>query len=196
LRLLENEAKKLSGDKREILLSFMSDPYHSDDAAKYTHEALVIFEKYGLRCQVLTKNPELALRDIDLFVRNNWKIATTALFTSENMRREFEQGAPSMESRFESILQFHSAGVYTWVSIEPIIDLKEALGVINRMSFVDLIKIGRWNYDARANKIDWSVVAAETSSLCRKLGVSYYIKNDLFVYADEETKSFGQRWEA
>ena len=40
LRDLERDAKKLRGDPREILLSFMSDPYHSDEAARLTREAL------------------------------------------------------------------------------------------------------------------------------------------------------------
>ena len=38
LRDLERDARKLRGDPREILLSFMSDPYHSDEAAQLTRE--------------------------------------------------------------------------------------------------------------------------------------------------------------
>ncbi len=34
LRDLQRDAKKLRGDPREILLSFISDPYHSDEAAR------------------------------------------------------------------------------------------------------------------------------------------------------------------
>ena len=55
LRDLECDAKKLRGDRREILLSFMSDPYHSDEAARLTREALLVLEQYDLRVQVLTK---------------------------------------------------------------------------------------------------------------------------------------------
>jgi len=196
LKLLVNDAKKICGDKREILLSFMSDPYHSAEASKYTHDALEIMEKYNLRVQILTKNPQDALKDIEIIKRNNWKIATTAIFFTESKKKEFEKNTPSMDSRFMAMNIFNKNKIKTWVSIEPIIDLEEAMLVINRMKVVDLIKIGRWNYDKRANEINWEYVADQTSSLCRSLNVSYYIKNDLFKYANDKTRLFGQSWKS
>ncbi len=70
LRELERDAKKLRGDPREILLSFMSDPYDSDDATRLTREALHLLEEYDLRVQVLTKGALRSTHDFDLLSRN------------------------------------------------------------------------------------------------------------------------------
>ena len=79
LQQLAKDAPKFAGDPREVLFCFMSDPYQSEVAAQYTHEALKICEKNDLRVQVLTKNPAAALPDIEMFRRNNWKIASTII---------------------------------------------------------------------------------------------------------------------
>jgi len=80
LRDLERDAKKLRGDPRQILLSFMSDPYHSDEAARLTREALHVMERYDLRVQVLTKGGRRSAQDFDILSRNRWKYGATIIF--------------------------------------------------------------------------------------------------------------------
>lgn len=194
---LERQLSKNSFSGKRVLLSFMSDPYHSEDAAKITRQALDLFELHGVSVDVLTKNPSNAILDYDIFMRNDWRIATTAVFVSDEMRESFEPGAPSVISRFEAIRKAHDLGIKTWLSIEPILDHNEALRVIELFAgCVDLVKIGRWNHDKRASEIDWCRVIDESSLLMRKLNVSYYVKNDLFVFASEITRGFGQTWQA
>jgi DNA repair photolyase len=69
LRELERDAKKLRGDPREILLSFMSDPYHSDAAAGLTRQALEVLQPYELRVQVLTKGGRRSMQDFDILIK-------------------------------------------------------------------------------------------------------------------------------
>ena len=46
LTRLDREASRLAGCDKELLFSFMSDPYQSKIAADYTRQALLICETY------------------------------------------------------------------------------------------------------------------------------------------------------
>lgn len=178
LRLFEREAQALAGDTREILFSFMCDPYQNPAAAEYTRQALAICERYHLRVQVLTKNPAAALADVAMFQRNDWKLGSTIIFTQDASRAEWEPNAPPIRSRCLAVKAFHDEGVFTWISLEPVIDTSQAIDVVRRMKpYVDLWKVGRWNHDSRAADIDWAGFLVDIEAAL--LGCDYYIKEDL-----------------
>ncbi len=179
LRELERNAKKLQGDPREILLSFMSDPYHSDDAARLTREALLVLERYNLRVQVLTKGGLRSCRDFDILARNHWKYGTTIIFLSERLRQQWEPGAAPIAERIEAVRAAHAMGIFTWVSIEPVVDTAEALDVIAALrDDVDLWKVGKLNHDAkREAAIDWQRFLTDVETALA--GRQYLIKKDL-----------------
>ena len=176
---LEKSAAKYANDPREILFSFTSDPYQNDAAAKLTREALLICEKHNLRCQVLTKNGMAATKDFDIIKRNNWKFGSTIIFKSESLREEWEPGAPSIESRIEAVKIAHSMGIYTWVSIEPVVDTVEALLIIEELKpYVSFWKVGKINHFPTVEKtIDWHKFLVDAESALA--GSSFYIKKDL-----------------
>ncbi|MCL2304538.1 MAG: radical SAM protein [Planctomycetaceae bacterium] len=179
LRLLEKDAQKMKGDSREILLSFMSDPYHSDEAASLTREALLILEKYDLRIQVLTKGGLRSVRDFDILARNRWKYGATIIFSSDDFRKEWEPHAAPIEKRMEAVRQAHRQGIYTWVSVEPVIDPSQALIVMYLLKgSVDLWKVGKLNHDKeREAAIDWAQFLVDTETLLA--GENVLIKKDL-----------------
>jgi DNA repair photolyase len=179
LRDLEHDAKKLQGDPREILLSFMSDPYHSDDAARLTREALGLLEQYNLRVQVLTKGGRRSTRDFDILARNRWKYGATIIFQSERLREEWEPGAAPIAERMEAIREAHAQGIFTWVSVEPVVDPAEAIRVIESLrGTVDFWKIGKLNHDRqREAAIDWRRFLADAEAALE--GQHYLIKKDL-----------------
>lgn len=46
--------------------------------------------------------------------------------------------------RIEALKRFHERGIYTWVSLEPTLDVESSLAIVrDRHSFVDLYKVGR-----------------------------------------------------
>jgi DNA repair photolyase len=157
LRELERDAKKVQGDSREILLSFMSDPYHSDQAAQLTREALLVLERYGLRVQILTKGGRRSMQDFDILARNRRKYGATIIFESEALRRRWEPGTPAIAERIEAIREAHRQGIFTWVSVEPVVDPEEAIKVVRSLrGEVDFWKIGKLNHDPkREAAIDW-----------------------------------------
>ena len=192
LRELERDAKKLRGDPREILLSFMSDPYHSDEAAGLTREALQLLEQYDLRVQVLTKGGQRSIRDFDILSRNRWKYGTTIIFLSETLREQWEPGAPPIAERVEAIRQAHAAGIFTWVSVEPVVDPAEAIKVVETLrGEVDFWKIGKLNHDReREAAIDWYRFLMEVEASL--VGDHYLIKKDLELFREPERESHGR----
>jgi len=187
LEKLELDAMELSGDPREVLFCFMSDPYQSDEAALITTQALEIMANYGCRAQVLTKGGMLAQPDFELLLDNNFKFGSTVCFNSEQLREEWEPGAPSINNRVEAIITAHAMGIHTWVSVEPVLDPGEALEVIKRLKdHVDFWKIGKINHLLELErKIDWTKFLYEVTELLKQSGAKYYIKKDLAAFAPE-----------
>jgi len=179
LNQLDRDAAKLHGDTREILLSFMSDPYHSDGAAIVTRQALLILERHGLRVQVLTKGGKRSIGDFDILERNNWKFGSTIIFLDERLREKWESGAASITERIETVQEAHRRGIFTWVSVEPVIDPAEALLVMRELrDIVDLWKIGKLNHDKeRESAVDWRKFLYDTEKIL--IGKNFIIKKDL-----------------
>jgi len=182
LKQLEKDAIKLQGDKREILFSFMTDPYQSEEAAFLTKQALLICEKYRLIPQILTKAGFRAVSNFDILLKNNWKFGSTIIMRSEEMRAKWEPGAPSIVSRYEAVKIAHNLGIYTWVSLEPVVDPGEALKVIEDLKeYVSFWKLGKLNHFKEIENIDWKYYINQAINLLK--GKNYYIKNDLKKYS-------------
>jgi DNA repair photolyase len=181
-KLIEDCIKyKEIGDNREVLLSFTSDPYQSAELdMNLTQKAAMLFNKYGVKYKILTKN-ELIMRDRYLLSLKNCKIGMTIIFDNDGKRLQYEPGASTIEERITVLKYFHDEGFYTWVSMEPVIDPDEALRLIPRISFVDMIKVGKLNYVK--NDVDWTLFYYNVIKVLKLAGVNYYIKEDLRKYA-------------
>ena len=166
---LENNAKKRHfRETREVLLCFMSDPYQSDEAALVTRQALLILEKYQFqKVNILTKAGFRAMNDFDILKRNGWKYGSTIIFNYEKSREEWEPSAPSIQSRIDAVRYAHSQGIFTWVSVEPVIYPDESVQVIKQLlPYVDFWKVGKLNHFPNIEKdIDWKSFYQEVKSL-------------------------------
>lgn len=161
LKQIDKDCSKLTDQQKEkeLLFCFMSDPYQDDAAAEITRQALLICEKYRMKnVQVLTKAGYRAMNDFDILKRNNWKFGSTIIFKSEYLREKWEEGAPSISSRYEAVKEAYNQGIFTWVSIEPVVNTNEALQVMrDLLEFVDLWKVGKLNHFKKIeNTIDWN----------------------------------------
>jgi DNA repair photolyase len=183
LRNLEREAATVKTNGEPILLCFSTDPYcHLDVELKLTRATIKILHAAGHRVTVLTKGGTRAFRDLDLFAPRD-AFATTLTWNDAARSLEWEPEASTPQDRVRAIFEFHAAGIPTWVSLEPVLDPEVALQAIRETHpFVDLYKIGRWNYDARANEIDWRKFAQDAVALCESLGKRYLLKRDLACY--------------
>ena len=160
LKLLEKDLIEMDKNglhNNPLHLCFTCDPY-PEEGSEITRECLLLMEKYRMRnVQILTKGGLRASRDFDLLRKNGWKFGSTVVGVKEDYYTKWENHGlgqagwePNATLFFErelAIESAHNMGIFTWVSIEPVIDTVEALEVIYRLKgSVDLWKIGKLNH--------------------------------------------------
>lgn len=187
LALFEKDARKLQGDPRRILFSFLSDPYQPLERKEHlTRQALEMVGKYRLQAQILTKgSADLIGEDLPLIRRTGTHLGITLCFTDDATRKEWEPEASSVEDRFRILRNAHKEGVFTWVSLEPVIDPQQALQVIRKAhKYVNFWKIGKLNHMKSVEPaVDWGRFRADVETLLKERGAKYLIKEDLKQFA-------------
>jgi DNA repair photolyase len=187
LDLLAKDAKKYqaAGITEQVMLSFTTDPYHPFDNS-LTRQVIKTIQAHGLGICTLTKGGSRAIRDIDLFRPDLDAFASTLTSLDDSFSRKWEAGAALPGDRIATLRRFHDAGIFTWVSLEPTIDVESSLEIVQKThEFVDLYKIGRVNYLPMTKTTDWEDYTHRMIDLCQKLGVKHYIKHDLQPFLPE-----------
>src|ERR1035437_4837790 len=129
----------------QVMLSFTTDSYHPGDNS-LTRDVLEMLQDHGLGICTLTKGGSRALRDLDLFRPGRDAFASTLTSLEDTFAMKWERGAALPGDRIATLKTFHDAGIFTWVSLEPVLDTAATIEIIRRTtSFVDLFKIGRVN---------------------------------------------------
>lgn len=182
---LEKSAQKMRGCGKQILLSFTGDPYCGVQP-DVTTKVLEILNRYQHKVAILTKGGSRCLQDIELFKQfgQRIKIGATLTFDNDTDSLEWESGAALPQDRIQSLLDLHEQGIKTWVSFEPVIEPRQSLNLLTRVSgFVDHVKIGKINnYLGIDQKIDWAKFIFESVKICRENKLPFYIKKDLAIY--------------
>jgi DNA repair photolyase len=175
---LSKDARKYEtlGITEQVMLSFTTDAYHPGDSS-LTPQCLTVLIEHGLGFCTLTKGGTRSLRDLSLFRRDRDAFAATLTSLDDSFSRKWERGAALPGDRLKALRRFHSAGIFTWVSLEPTIDVESSLQIVREThSFVDLYKIGRANYLRITKTTDWESYTHRMVELCQRLGVKHYIK--------------------
>ena len=108
-------------------------------------------------------------------------LGITLSFINDTSRREWEPMASTVQSRLNILRKAHEMGIYTWVSMEPVIIPQEALEVIRQAhDYVDFWKVGKLNHNKEVERsIDWPKFRDDAIALLESFGSEYYIKEDL-----------------
>jgi len=176
-----------------VLMCFTCDPYQDlEDTHHLTHDIIEILGEAGVPMTILTKNTARARNDFDLFVKYGVTLATTICWTDDASRNHWEQNASPIEDRFAILDEARELGLDTWVSLEPIIDYHQALGVVERLiGRTGVIKIGvvdrRWS-PAEHDAIEWYTLGEAVLGLLEPTEQPYYIKDGLWALMAEEAK--------
>lgn len=184
---LENDAEKYekAGITEQVMLSFTTDPYHPGDNT-LTRHVLATLSGYKLGFCTLTKGGSRALRDLDLFLPWRDAFASTLTSTDDAFSAKWERAAAPPSDRISTLRKFHDNGIFTWVSLEPTLDIEESLKVVEAThQFVDLYKVGRVNYIGLTQTTDWKTYTLRMIDLLQKRGKKHYIKKDLQPYLPE-----------
>ena len=192
-------SKYLRRSNRVIVVSFTSDPYPPIEIGKgLTREVLKVLSRNPEnKVLILTKNPGLALRDLDLMLkhRDMW-LGTTVTTLNDDVARKIEPNAPLPYMRLEALRTAHERGVRTWLSVEPIIPhitypediVKETIG------FIDWYVLGAFNYSGRINipghgkvtkgelRVWYLKHIPKTVEILKRSGKQYFIKKELLKY--------------
>jgi len=182
LKYLEKDAKAFRSDDREILISFISDPYQPlEMELGITRRAIEILIKNELRFTILTKGGMRAVRDFDLLeTYEKCRFGTTLIFTEQANSDKWEPNAPPITNRITAIKEAHERGIKTWVSLEPVIDPQQALALIRELnSYVGHWKIGKLNYKQPDKPVDWIKFRQDVRKQLDSLGADYYLKKSL-----------------
>ena len=172
-------AMQRAGQSVNIFFTFMSDMYHPFDTTP-TREILRITKEAGHSFTILTKGGSRALRDIDLYTKRDHYAATLTSLDAA-VSKKWERGAALPMDRIETLEKFHNAGIFTWASLEPVLNADSSIAVIERThEFVDFYKLGRMNYvDV---KVNWEEYTARLVELVDRLKIKAYFKKDLQPY--------------
>jgi len=189
LKSVELSAKKHNG--KQVLLNFTSDPYNSlEEDTLLTRKILKILLKYQIPVSVLTKNPKLAYRDIDLYKKfNSFTIGTTLVFHNDKLSEKWEKGAITSNERADYIGLIKNKGIKTWASFEPVIIPNESLDLLDYVGYkkyVNYVKIGKLNnYNGIDKTINWTKFLNDAVNIVRKYKIPFYIKKDLLKFKDK-----------
>lgn len=183
---LVNDAEKYqaAGITEQVLLSFTTDPYNPlDKKLMLSRRVIEVLQAHGLAVCTLTKGGYRALRDLDLFRSGHDSFASTLTSLDPAVSLEWEAGAALPKERIDTLRQFHNAGIYTWVSLEPVYDVEATLEIIRQThEFVNLYKVGRINYHRLTKEINWQEFTRRVIQLLAETKSAHYIKKDLQPY--------------
>lgn len=184
---LEKKAAKMKGDPREVNLCFMCDPYSPPASHDITREVLLILEKYKLNASILTKAGTKACRDFDILARNGWKFGCSITCVGE-LRKKLEPHAATLSNRLDALYEAKKNGIYTYVSLEPVVDADMAIEILRLWGHIDFWKIGKINYVPEIeNRIDWKRFVADARKI---LGDRpHMFKKDTLIAAGERTEA-------
>lgn len=185
INLVKKDAEKLAetGDKREILISFIGDPYQPAEAElKLTRSVIEVLKDHDLNFSILTKGANLAMRDFDLL--EDYPSARFGVTLTLHKPKSLAYWEPEADGSFERIralMVAHDLEIKTWASIEPVIDPQQAYDLIEDTLFcVDHYKIGKINHiPALEKSVNWIKFREDVTDMLTEWQTSFYIKDSL-----------------
>ena len=188
LALFEKDCARLAKERaddetRRVLFCFLSDPYQPLEGELHlTRRGIETAARHGIKIDILTKGDSALIeQDLPLMLESQTHLGITLSFINDASRREWEPMASSVQSRLRILRKAHEMGLYTWVSMEPVIIPQEALEVI-RMAhdYVDFWKVGKLNHNKEVERsVNWPKFRDDAVALLESFGCEYYIKEDL-----------------
>ncbi len=189
---VEEARRYLSKTGRTIVVSFTADPYPPEEREKeLTRRVLEVLAMNPCnKVLVLTKNPLLGLRDIDLYNDSMWLGTTVITLDREKWSYWEPYTLYPPRKRLLALRTAHELGIRTWLSIEPIIPYTtypESI-ISSTLDYVDYYVLGSFNYAAQLGYTAYTREELEqwyhrhvgkAIELLEQHGKLFYIKREL-----------------
>jgi DNA repair photolyase len=164
----------------------MSDPFMMGfpEISKMSLKIIRKLNDHGIKMTSLTKGkyPKNIL-DYGKNEKNEYGISLVA--ADSDFVKFYEPNAQKWHLRIANLRKLHHNGVRTWVSIEPFptpnIFNQNLTELLERVSFVDKIIFGRWNYNKNSSSYDdhrqfYNECSLLVAEYCNRYGIDYHIK--------------------
>lgn len=184
LKNLRKDAVKYQalGIDKQVMLSFTTDPFNPYNM-DLTGPTIDILKEHGLAFCTLTKGGSRALPYIDMFRTNRDAFASTLTSLDDKFSLKWERGAALPGDRMSTLQKFHKRGIFTWVSLEPVLDTAATLQILEEThEYVDFFKIGRVNHIGLTKEINWEEFTHRVIEVVSKYNIRHYLKKDLQPY--------------
>jgi DNA repair photolyase len=164
----------------QVFITFTSDPFHPGDITPTLRTMQWLSEGHMAFC-TLTKGGAKAFPYIGLYRPERDAYAVTLTTLDDNFSRKWEPFAALPAERISTMRAFHEAGIFTWVSLEPTLDVEASLEIVRQTNgFVDLYKIGKANYLKEITRTtDWRDYTLRMLDELHRVGARHYIKRSL-----------------
>jgi len=167
-----------------VFISFLTDPF-LPSVRESTEEVARLLLDRGIRVATSSK---LDISSVD-GVRHGMTIVS---LDDEFSRRE-EGNAPSPKWRVKKLKAAYERGEYTWASLEPCpcpgIWEQDLHMLLEELNFVDLIVLGKWNYDRRASTIEaqeyYQGAVDVFREFCKDHGIRNYVKTGTLKFIED-----------
>jgi len=116
----------------EVLMCFTTDPFQPINGKHHLAEqAIEALHDGGCRVVVLTKGGARSRAGMAM-LRDGDKYGVTLTSLDDETFSDVEAGAATPSERIEVLGEAHGRGLYTWVSLEPVLDPSVALEIIRK----------------------------------------------------------------
>jgi hypothetical protein len=109
----------------------------------------------------------------------------TSLVWNTGPSERWEPKAADVGDRLSAMVNAHEAGIYNWVSVEPVIDPAEAIEGVQMalMCHADEFRVGKINHNkALEEAVDWQAFTDEAYDLLLQSGKKFVFKQSLHKY--------------
>jgi len=192
IELLDKEIPLLNSKIQFVHLSFMTDPFMYDAVNKrnfpwvqnLTLEIIRHLNQADIKVTVLTKGRlPIDLKNEPFNKENEYGITLVSL--SPAFQKHYEPFSYPAGKRLAALRVLHGAGLKTWVSLEPyptpnIIE-QDLTKLLNKISFVDKLIFGKWNYNPEVNGYEshrrfYTRSSDTVIDFCREHDIALHIK--------------------
>ncbi len=153
-------------------------------------QTIEILHFYGQSVVILTKGGYRSSGDIPL-LKSGDEFAVTLTCDNDKSSLLWEPQAALPQERIDTLKDARDRGIYTWVSMEPVLYPEQSLALIEKThTFVNKYKLGILNYSdklptdlkSQVKNVNWQEYGEKAINLVKKFGNEYYIKDDLKRY--------------